>query len=86
MATLPRVVVVEDGESYDVLEVIEASEMVVRARVPFWFEVGEELKLRIEHDGQVREAVWRVRGHAAVERILELEVTELEDSQVVAGK
>jgi hypothetical protein len=86
MATLPRVVVVEDGESYDVLEVIEASDTVVRARVPFLFEVGEELKLRIEQDGRVREAVGRVRGHTGAEGITELEVTELDDSQVIERK
>jgi hypothetical protein len=78
--------VVEDGESYDVLEVIEASETVVRVRVAFWFEIGEELKLRIEQDGRVREVVGRVRGHAGAERITELEVTELDDSQVVGRK
>jgi hypothetical protein len=74
MGALPRVIVVENGERYDVLDVVEASETLVRARTPFLFEIGEQLTLRIEHDGDVREARARVRAHVGADRITELEL------------
>ena len=74
MAALPRVLVVADGERYDVLEVIEANDVLVRARTPFLFEIGEQLTLRIEQDGSGREARARVRAHTGVDKITELEL------------
>ena len=78
MAAVPRVLVIEDGESYDVLEVLDADDTLVLARLPFLFEVGEELRLRIEQDGKVREAVVRVRSYGSADRVTELEVMRLE--------
>jgi hypothetical protein len=74
MAALPRVIVVEDGERYDVLDVVDASDTLVRARSPFLFEIGEQLTLRIERDGDVRETRARVRAHVGSDRITELEL------------
>jgi hypothetical protein len=74
MGALPRVIVVEDGDRYDVLDVIEASETLVRARAPFLFEIGEQLTLRIERDGEVRETRARVRAHVGDDRVTELEL------------
>jgi hypothetical protein len=80
MSAATRVLVIEDGESYDVLEVIEANDKVLRVRAPFLFEVGEQLNLRIEHDGHTRAALVRVRSHSGTEPITELEVIELNDA------
>lgn len=55
-----------DGDTAaDVFEVIELGTALVTLRSPFWFEIGEELKLRIEGDGEPREVTARVRGHLA---------------------
>ncbi|HEY0253909.1 MAG TPA: hypothetical protein VGC41_20405 [Kofleriaceae bacterium] len=51
----PRVVLVDGG---DVFETIEVGESII-VRSAFLFEIGEELKLRV--DG--REVMARVRGH-----------------------
>jgi hypothetical protein len=63
MLAPPRVVVIEGGQSHDVLEVIEHANNVIRARTSFLFEVGEELSVRIEAGDEVSVAVARVRGH-----------------------
>jgi hypothetical protein len=74
----PRVLLVDDGVVCDVFEVIDATDGVVRVRAPFLFEIGEELKLRIERDGAVTEATARVRAHVGNgdERTSELELVE----------
>ncbi len=64
---MPRVVLVEGGTTHDVFEVVEVVEGLVRARSPFLFEIGEELKLQIDD----KEAAARVRAHVG-------DVTELE--------
>lgn len=64
---MPRVLLVEGGATHDVFEVVEVAERLVRARTPYLFEIGEELRLSI--DDQERTA--RVRAHVG-------DVTELE--------
>jgi hypothetical protein len=68
----------EAGAVIDVFEVIGARGAVIQARSPLLFEVGEDLHVRIEHDGRVVDAVVRVRGHVgpASARVSELEVTD----------
>lgn len=61
----PRVLLVDGDTAADVFEVIELGTALVTLRSPFWFEIGEELKLRIEGDGEPREVTARVRGHLA---------------------
>jgi len=56
---MPRVVLVEGGETHDVFDVVEVTDGVVRARTPFLFEIGEELKLQIDD----QETSARVRAH-----------------------
>jgi len=84
---LPRVLVVDDGKTHDVFEVVEVSPELVRARSPYMFEIGEEMRVRIEHDGNVREATARVRGHVGTDdKITELELSEqTEPRRVVSG-
>jgi hypothetical protein len=72
----PRVLLVDDGVVCDVFEVVDATDGVVRVRAPFLFEIGEELKLRIERDGAAREVTARVRAHVGTgeSRTSELEL------------
>ena len=56
---MPRVLLVEAGATHDVFEVVEVADGVVRARSPFLFEIGEELKLQIDD----KPAAARVRAH-----------------------
>ena len=65
---MPRVVLVEGGATHDVFEVVEVAEGLVRARTPFLFEIGEELKLRIDD----KDVTARVRGH--LDGVTELEL------------
>jgi hypothetical protein len=56
--------------------VVEVRDGLVRVRAAFLFEIGEELRLRIEQDGATSEAIGRVRGHVgdAAGAITELEL------------
>ena len=89
-ASSPRVLVVDDEKLHDVFDVlgsIDGDGSIVRVRSPFLFEIGEELAIRIEHDGNVSEAVARVRGHVGPEdsRITELEISERSEPRRVVG-
>jgi hypothetical protein len=79
MLTPPRVVVIEGGQALDVLEVIDHVDGLIRARTSYLFEVGEELAVRIEVDGNVSVGVARVRGHVnnGSGQITELELAEV---------
>jgi len=77
-AGLPRVLVVDVGGTYDVFEVVDVVDELMRVRSPFLFEIGEEIKLRVERDGTVVDAQARVRAHVVRdgEKITELELSE----------
>ena len=69
----------DDGQAHDVFEVVDSTESLVRARTPFLFEVGEELRVRVERDGKTaHETTARVRGHVGEHepKITELELAE----------
>jgi hypothetical protein len=68
----------DPGDAFDVFEVVGVSGDVVQVRSAFLFEVGEQLRLRIEHGGAVSDALARVRGHIGPDdgRITELEISE----------
>ena len=88
MLAPPRVVVIEGGQSHDVLEVLEHANNLIRARTSFLFEVGEELPVRIESGGEVSLAVARVRGHVGDGdgHITELELADVgEPRKLVTG-
>nr|HEX4313878.1 hypothetical protein [Kofleriaceae bacterium] len=85
MAALPRVVVVDDDKTHDVLDVVAVDGGVVRARCAYLFEIGEELALRIESGGQVTTAIGRVRAHGA-DGVTELELADQsEPHKVISG-
>jgi hypothetical protein len=72
-----RVLVLDNGAWHDVFDVLEVNEHLIRARSPFLFEIGEELKVRIERGGDsATELRARVRGHAGPDddRVTELEL------------
>jgi len=84
----PRVLLVDDGKISDVFDVVDLVDGVVRVRTPFLFEVGEELKLRLERDGTVTDATARVRAHAGTgdDKVTELELgDQSEPRRMVTG-
>jgi hypothetical protein len=71
-----RAVLVLDGTtSHDVFEVVDLDAGVARVRSPMWFEIGEELRIRIEDGDDVTETTARVRAHVGP---ADAKVTELE--------
>jgi hypothetical protein len=74
-ASSPRLLVQDGGGAHDVFDVLGVSRTVIRVRSPFLFEVGEQLRVRIEHDGSAAEVVARVRAHLGPP---DAPVTELE--------
>jgi len=72
---MARVLLLDNGTPHDIFEVIEVTDVLIRARSPYLFEVGEELRLQIEDGGSTREAVARVRAHVGTgAKITELEI------------
>jgi hypothetical protein len=53
-----------NGTSYDVFEVVSFDERQLMVRGPLLFEVGEQLRLKLERDGTVQEVAARVEAHA----------------------
>ena len=78
---------VVEGAVHDVFEVVDVIDGIVRARSPFLFELGEELKVRIEQDGSVSDASARVRAHVGSDdKITELELIDRsEPRRLVSG-
>jgi hypothetical protein len=70
-----RVLLVEGSGVHDIFEVVELTDVVARVRSPFLFEIGEELKLKVERDGQAKDVIGRVIAHVGT---AEAKVTELE--------
>ena len=73
-----RVVLVDAGQTLDVFDVVEATDVRLRVRTAFLFDIGEEMKVRIEQNGAVFEALARVLGHSgtADDTITELELAD----------
>lgn len=77
-----RVLLVEGGAAHDVFDVVERTPGLVRVQTPYLFEVGEELKLRLEDAGTSTDLVARVRGHV---KTGDTTVTELELAEPAAA-
>jgi hypothetical protein len=88
--SLPRLLVQGGGneEVFDVFDVVAASSDIIQVRSAFLFEVGEELRVRIEHGGSVSTAVARVRAHLGPDdaRVTELEISERSDPRTGASR
>jgi hypothetical protein len=74
-ATAPRVLLRDEGGDHVVFEVLSVTKTLIRVRSPYLFELGEELALRVERDGEVVDTTVKVRAHVgpAESRITELE-------------
>jgi D-serine deaminase-like pyridoxal phosphate-dependent protein len=84
--SLPRLLVQGGGpeEVFDVFEVIGVSSDILQVRSAFLFEVGEQLRVRIEHGGSISTAVARVRAHLGPDdaRVTELEISERSEPRI----
>jgi hypothetical protein len=70
-----RVLVIDGDQSHDVFDTVGISDGIARVRSPLLFEIGEELAVRIEHDGSVTEHTARVHAHVGPP---DAQITELE--------
>jgi len=80
-AAVPRVLVLDNDQSHEVFDVVELVDGVIRARSPFLFEIGEELRVRVEQADGAFEATARVRAHTGPDdaRVTELELSDRSD-------
>lgn len=74
---MSRVLLLDADNTHDVFDVVELTEAVARVRTAFLFEIGEELRVRLEQNGSTSDAVARVRAHVGPDddKITELELT-----------
>jgi hypothetical protein len=70
-----RVLLVEGSGVHDIFEVVELTDTVARVRSPYLFEIGEELKVKVERNSVSKEHVARVVAHRGP---ADAKVTELE--------
>jgi len=73
---MSRVLLLDADQPHDVFELVELQEGLARVRTAFLYEIGEELKVRIEDGGATSETIARVRGHVGTgpDKITELEL------------
>lgn len=71
-------VLVDAGKSLDVFDVVEVNGATLRVRTAYLFELGEEMKVRVEQDGKTVELNARVVAHTGSgdDQITELELGE----------
>jgi hypothetical protein len=76
LGAMSRVLLLDADKTHDVFDVVELTESLARVRTPFLYEIGEELRVRLESNGKSREVVARVRAHTgpADDKITELEL------------
>ncbi len=75
---MSRVLLLDADKTVDVFDLVELTERVARVRTAFLFEIGEEMRLHVDHDGKLSEALARVRAHtgSADNKVTELELIE----------
>ena len=84
VAEMSRVLLLDADTSHDVFELVELTDTVARVRSAFLYEIGEEMRLRLEPDGgKASEALARVRAHIGVgdTKVTELELIERTDAR-----
>jgi hypothetical protein len=59
-----RVLLVEGPGVHDIFEVVELTDTAAKVRSAFLFEIGEQLKLKIERNGTTNDVNARVVSHA----------------------
>ena len=80
---MSRVLLLDADSTHDIFDVIELTDALARVRTAFLFEIGEELRVRLETDGKTSEAVARVRAHTgpANDKVTELELADRTDTR-----
>lgn len=75
---MSRVFLLDADTAHDVFDVVELTDAVARVRTAFLYEIGEEMRVRLEDNGTASEALARVRAHvgAGDDKITELEIIE----------
>jgi hypothetical protein len=75
---MARVLLLDADDAHDVFDVVELTDALARVRTAFLYEVGEEMRLRLEDGATTSEALARVRAHvgAGDDKITELEIIE----------
>ncbi len=83
----PRVFVVDDHGAHEVFDVIGLVDRILRVRTSFLFEIGEELRVRVEQDGDTFDATARIRRHVGQPEapVTEIELSERSDVRRNAG-
>jgi hypothetical protein len=78
VAVMSRVLLLDADKTHDVFDLVELTETLARVRTAFLYEIGEEMRLRVEHDGKTSDARARVRAHTgtADDKVTELELLE----------
>jgi hypothetical protein len=74
-----RVLMLDADKVLDVFDVVEIADGVALVRTAYLFEVGEQLRVRVDNGaGAVRDVTARVRAHrgSPTEKITELELGE----------
>lgn len=80
---MSRVLLLDADKAHDVFDLVELTDAVARVRTAFLFEIGEEMRLRVEEDGRTSEALARVRAHTGTpdDKVTELELIERIDAR-----
>ncbi len=80
---MSRVLLLDADKAHDVFDLVELTDVLARVRTAFLFEIGEEMRLRLEEDGKTSEALARVRAHVGStdDKITELELIERIDAR-----
>lgn len=78
LAGMSRVLLLDADTTHDVFDVVEVAGGVARVRTAFLYEIGEELRVRVDDNGKTSDVVARVRAHIGKgdDTITELELGE----------
>lgn len=80
---MSRVLLLDADKAHDVFDLVELTETVARVRTAYLYEIGEEMRIQVEENGKLSEALARVRAHtgAADDKVTELELIERIDAR-----
>ncbi len=75
---MSRVLLLDADKPHDVFDVVELTDALARVKTAFLYEIGEEMRLRLEQNGTAHEALARVKAHTGPvdDRVTELELIE----------
>ena len=75
---MSRVLLLDADKTHDVFDVVEVTDAALRVRTAFLYEIGEEMRVRVEQNGKASEVLARVRAHTGSgdDKITELEMIE----------